>query len=65
MANVQIKSEKKKKKAFFLLYFTRFFSNFGFAEGTMHSEIKRKKRFFFCISLVFSTFAPAYNIIKV
>jgi len=35
-----------------LLHFD-FFCNFGFAELTWHSEMKRKNKFSFCISLVF------------
>jgi len=44
-------SRQKKETRFFVLRST--FRNFGFAEVTVHSEMKRK-HFFFCISLVFS-----------
>ena len=46
-----------KRKACFLFAFLSFFSNFGFAEVTMHSAMKRKTSFSFALHSFFSNFA--------
>ena len=49
------------EKQFFCFAFLSFFRNFGFAEDTMHSEMKRKVNFPFAFLSFFCTFVAYYD----